>query len=92
MIFRTQKEPEVRCISLDPKLWQSQCFDLQTSLNKSTTYILSIKDLVTNDPISAMNALQKIRSIIKLDQEKFQIAALNKDLLLITPFKLHMAE
>lgn len=91
MNFRKSKDPEVRCLNLDPVIWQAQCFEFQTSLNKSTTFIVSIKDLVANDPMSAMNALQKIRSIVKLEG-KFQIAALSKDLLLITPFTLHMAE
>ena len=93
MNFSRKKEPELRCVNLDPAGWQKQCLEFESRLkiNSATTLIVSIKDLVTKDPIAAMNALQKINSVVKINPSH-KIAALSKDMLLITPFTLHMAE
>lgn len=93
MNFGRKKEPVVKCVNLTPTMWQQQCFEFEYSLNndKSTLHILSIKLLIANDPISAMNALQKIKHLVKMSSNH-KLAGLTKDLLLVTPFTLHMAE
>jgi SepF-like predicted cell division protein (DUF552 family) len=92
MNFGKRFDPEVRCININPITWKYQCQEFENRLiNKSTTVIFSIKDLVSNDPIVAMNFLQKIKNIIKMNPNH-KMVALNKDMLLITPFRIHMAE
>ena len=84
--------PEVRCVNIAKETWRNQCQEFEDQLiNKSTTVILGIKDLLSNDPIIAMNFLQKIKTILKLNP-KHKMVALSKDMLLITPFQLHIAE
>ena len=92
MNFSRKKEPELHCINLSPAGWQDQCQAFETRLkSNSTTLIVSIKDLISKDPIAAMNALQKINSVVKVNPGH-KIAALSKDMLLITSLTLHMAE
>ena len=84
-------EPEVRCVKLNPNSWQAQCKEFESSLQtKNVTVILSVRDLILQDPIAAKNALQKISSIVRLS-EIYQLAALNREMVLVTPFKLIMA-
>ena len=91
-IMFKRKIPEVRCVNVKPSTWKFQCQDFEKNLiNQSTTVIFSIKDLVSSDPIAGMNFLQKINSCLKVNPSH-QIVALNKDMLLITPHILHMAE
>lgn len=88
---RKQPEPEVRCMKLDPTSWQTQCRNLEFNLQSNNlTLILSVRDLILQDPISAKNALQKIASIVKLNQS-YKLAALNREMIIVTPFTLHMA-
>ena len=87
-----RKIPEVRCVNIKPSTWKFQCQEFESELiNKFTTVIFSIKNLVSSDPIAGMNFLQKVNTLIKLNPSH-QIVALNKDMLLITPHTLHMAE
>ena len=84
-------EPEVRCIKLSPTSWQNQCIEFESNLqSKNVTVILSVRDLILQDPIAAKNALQKISSIVKLS-DTYQLAALSREMVLVTPFKLIMA-
>jgi len=88
---KKNSEPEVRCIKLSPNSWQSQCKEFELNLqNRNATVILSVRDLILQDPIAAKNALQKISSIVKLS-EIYQLAALSREMVLVTPFKLIMA-
>ena len=91
IIGKKNLEPEVRCIKLSPNSWQTQCREFESNLlAKNVTVILSVRDLILQDPIAAKNALQKISSIVKLS-DIYQLAALNREMVLVTPFKLVMA-
>ncbi len=90
-IGNKSSDPEVRCIKLKPSTWQTQCRELESNLQlKNVTIILSVRDLILQDPIAAKNALQKISSIVKLS-EIYKLAALSREMVLVTPFKLIMA-
>ena len=90
IIGKKSTEPEVRCIKLHPTSWQSQCTELEMNLSRNSTIIVSVRDLILQDPIAAKNALQKIASIVKLS-ESYQLAALSREMVIVTPFKLIMA-
>lgn len=88
---RKQLEPEVRCMKMSPVSWQTQCKDLELNLQAGNqTLILSVRDLILQDPISAKNALQRIASIVKLNNS-YTLAALSREMILVTPHKLYMA-
>ena len=89
---KKNNDPEVRCIKLGLANWNSQCSEVEKLLkNKNSTVILSVRDLILQDPISAKNSLQKIASIVKLSQTH-NLAALSREMILVTPFKIVMAE
>ena len=91
IIGKKNTEPEVRCIKLHPMSWQNQCREFEVNLQaKNSTIILSVRDLILQDPIAAKNALQKISSIVRLSGV-YQLAALSREMVLVTPFKLIMA-
>lgn len=91
IIGKKTADPEVRCVKLRPTSWQSQCKELEINLlTKNSTIILSVRDLILQDPIAAKNALQKISSIVKLS-DSYQLAALTREMVIVTPFKLIMA-
>jgi hypothetical protein len=86
--MRKNSEPEVRCIKFSPTAWQNQCKELESVLqNKNVTLILSVRDLILQDPIGAKNALQKVSSIVKMN-DSYQLAALSREMCIVTSFKL----
>lgn len=88
---RKQPEPEVRCMKLNLSSWKLQCSELELNLqSNNVTLILSVRDLILQDPISAKNALQKIASIVKLNNS-YTLAALSREMILVTPHKLYLA-
>ena len=91
IIGKKNTEPEVRCIKLKPTSWQSQFKEFESNLqNKNMTIIVSVRDLILQDPIAAKNALQKLSSLCKLS-DVYQLAALSREMVLITPYKITMA-
>ena len=84
--------PEIRCMVLGKGNWEYQCELIHHQLKQSkTTFIISIKDLLLNEPIIAKRVLQTLTGLVKSDP-KPNIAALSRDMLVISPFKIKAAE
>ncbi|MHA2363847.1 MAG: hypothetical protein ACXAC7_07800 [Candidatus Hodarchaeales archaeon] len=84
---KNKKKPYIRCMALNSN-WHSQFSEIENDIKigSQATMILGLKDLMVQDPIAAKVALQTIST--KVQAAKYQMAALSRDMIIITPFQL----